>query len=119
MPRRRELDPALEDLGLRLLSHAREVLGRNLRARRLALGKTQEQLAEDVGVSTIYVQALERGRDENPTLRVLAVLAEALDLSLPRLLATAEEGTTILPRNAPGIPRRSPKRVSRVRKTKR
>ncbi len=92
------------------------MLGSNLRVRRLALGKTQERLAEEVGVSTIYVQALERGRDENPTLRVLALLAQALEVPLSVLLAVAG-GRRLRVNAAPEPPpKRPPKRSSRVRK---
>ena len=86
MPRRRELDPSIERLGSRLLTRTCDALGTNLRRSRLAAGKTQEQLAEEIGVSTIYLQGLERGRGENPTLRVLALLANALDASVSELL---------------------------------
>lgn len=87
VPRAREPDPNLDPVAERLLARARGSLAGNLRERRARAGKTQEAIAEQVGVSAIYVQALERGTDENPTLRVLALLAHALDCTVAELVA--------------------------------
>jgi len=48
----------------------RALVGRNVRQRRIALGMTQEELAEAAGVSQQYVSGLERG-DRNPTILTL------------------------------------------------
>jgi len=61
-----------------------------VRALRVAARLSQEQLAERSGIHTTYLSSLERGH-RNPTLNVLAALAGALDVSLPRLLDGVEK----------------------------
>ena len=56
----------------------RQIVGRNVRRLRDALGLTQEQLAERSGFSQQYLSDLERGR-RNPTVVSLWELAQALD----------------------------------------
>ncbi len=51
------------------------VVGRNLRAYRLARGLSQEQLADLVGVHRTYMGGVERG-ERNLTLRSVERLAE-------------------------------------------
>lgn len=65
-------------------------LGARVRALRVAARLSQEQLAERSGIHTTYLSSLERGH-RNPTLNVLAALAGALDVSLPRLLDGVEK----------------------------
>lgn len=89
MPKRREANPDVDVIAERLLSRVRGALALNLRERRAASGKTQERVAEEISVSVIYLQGLERGRSENPTLRVLALLAHALGCTPAELLAEA------------------------------
>ena len=55
-----------------------------IRARRLALGLTQAQLAERVGVVVSLVSHWEKG-DRLPSLRVLPTLASALGLTIDAL----------------------------------
>jgi len=55
----------------------RRLVGRNVHARRQALGLTQEQLAVSSGFSQQYLSDLERGR-RNPTVVTLYELAQAL-----------------------------------------
>lgn len=52
-------------------------LGRNLRARRLADGLSQEAFAEVLGVHRTYMGGLERG-ERNVTLRTIERLADRL-----------------------------------------
>jgi len=59
-------------------------IGRQLRARRTAAGRTVASVAADAGLSVPYIANLENGRG-NPTTAALRRLAEALDL---RLLVT-------------------------------
>ena len=52
-------------------------LGRNLRARRLARGLSQEAFADLLGIHRTYIGGLERG-ERNVTLRTVERLAERL-----------------------------------------
>ena len=56
-------------------------IGRQLRARRAAAGRTVASVAMDAGLSVPYVANLENGRG-NPTLSALTRLAAALDTEL-------------------------------------
>lgn len=58
----------------------RKLVGRNVRDTRLALGMTQERLAEVSGFSQQYISDLERGR-RNPTVVTLHELAQALTVT--------------------------------------
>jgi transcriptional regulator with XRE-family HTH domain len=60
-------------------------IGQRLRARRVELGRTLAEVAEQSGLSLPYVSNLERGRG-NPTLEALGALARALDIPLDRLV---------------------------------
>jgi len=64
----------------------REELGRRLRARRSAQGRTLASVAMQAGLSVPYVANLENGRG-NPTLSSLHRLAGALGTALSELLA--------------------------------
>jgi transcriptional regulator with XRE-family HTH domain len=63
-------------------------IGRQLRARRTAAGRTVASVAADAGLSVPYIANLENGRG-NPTTAALTRLAEALGL---RLVVTLEPG---------------------------
>jgi transcriptional regulator with XRE-family HTH domain len=63
-------------------------IGRQLRARRTAAGRTVASVAADAGLSVPYIANLENGRG-NPTTAALARLAEALGL---RLVLALEPG---------------------------
>jgi transcriptional regulator with XRE-family HTH domain len=76
-------------------------IGRQLRARRTAAGRTVASVAADAGLSVPYIANLENGRG-NPTTAALTRLAEALGLRLVVGLAPAEEGSAAV--SAPGIP---------------
>jgi len=56
-------------------------IGRQLRARRTAAGRTVASVATDAGLSVPYIANLENGRG-NPTTAALARLAEALGMRL-------------------------------------
>jgi transcriptional regulator with XRE-family HTH domain len=76
-------------------------IGRQLRARRTAAGRTVASVAADAGLSVPYIANLENGRG-NPTTAALARLAAALGL---RLVVTLEVGEEDAPApGAPGIP---------------
>jgi transcriptional regulator with XRE-family HTH domain len=64
----------------------RAKLGRNVRRLRSQRGLTQEQLAFEAKIDLTYVGGIERGR-RNPSLLVMARLADALAVSLPKLLS--------------------------------
>lgn len=63
----------------------RAVVGRNVRRLREGRGTTQEQLAFEAQIDLTYVGGIERGR-RNPSLMVMARLAEALGAELKELL---------------------------------
>ncbi len=65
-------------------------IGRQLRARRTAAGRTVASVAAGAGLSVPYIANLENGRG-NPTTAALTRLAEALGLRLVVTLAAAEE----------------------------
>ena len=67
-------------------------IGRQLRARRTAAGRTVASVAADAGLSVPYVANLENGRG-NPTMAALIRLTEALGLRLAVTLAPAGEGS--------------------------
>ena len=66
-------------------------IGRQLRARRTAAGRTVASVAADAGLSVPYIANLENGRG-NPTTAALRRLAEALDLRLVVTLAPEDDG---------------------------
>src|SRR6266700_401666 len=64
-------------------------IGRQLRARRAAAGRTVASVAVDAGLSVPYVANLENGRG-NPTVSALSRLAAALDTQLTVSLNAAD-----------------------------
>lgn len=60
-------------------------VGKNVRRIRLQKGITQEELAFEAEIDLTYVGGIERGR-RNPSLMVLARIAKALGVPLPKLL---------------------------------
>ncbi len=64
-------------------------IGRQLRARRTAAGRTVASVAADAGLSVPYIANLENGRG-NPTTAALTRLAEALGLRLVVMLVPGE-----------------------------
>lgn len=67
-------------------------IGRQLRARRAAAGRTVASVAMDAGLSVPYVANLENGRG-NPTLGALTRIASALGLRLGVTLEPGDGGT--------------------------
>jgi transcriptional regulator with XRE-family HTH domain len=60
------------------------ILGRNVRRLRQQRKLTQEQLAFEARIDLTYVGGIERGR-RNPSLLVMARIAKALGVQLPKL----------------------------------
>jgi transcriptional regulator with XRE-family HTH domain len=65
-------------------------IGRQLRARRTAAGRTVASVAADAGLSVPYIANLENGRG-NPTTAALTRLADALGMRLVVALVPGEE----------------------------
>lgn len=63
------------------------LLGKQIRKQRLALGLTQEQLAEAIGVSTSYVGHIERGT-RKASIDTLVEIANAMNVSADFLLSS-------------------------------
>jgi transcriptional regulator with XRE-family HTH domain len=61
------------------------ILGKNVRRLRQQRDMTQEQLAFDAEIDLTYLGGIERGR-RNPSLLVMARIAEALSVPLQKLL---------------------------------
>jgi transcriptional regulator with XRE-family HTH domain len=66
-------------------------IGRQLRTRRTAAGRTVASVAADAGLSVPYIANLENGRG-NPTVTALTRLADALGMRLVITLEPAEDG---------------------------
>lgn len=64
----------------------RVLFGRNVRRARKLKKLTQEQLAFEADIDLTYVGGIERG-ERNPSLVVMARIADALSVSLPKLLS--------------------------------
>jgi transcriptional regulator with XRE-family HTH domain len=62
-----------------------KIVGRNVRRIRTQRGMTQEKLAFEAKIDLTYVGGIERGK-RNPSLLVLARIAEALSIPLAKLL---------------------------------
>ena len=75
-------------------------IGRQLRARRTAAGRTVASVAADASLSVPYIANLENGRG-NPTITALTRLAEALGMRLEITLVPDDEGQ---PGGAPPAP---------------
>jgi transcriptional regulator with XRE-family HTH domain len=92
------------------------VIGRQLRARRTAAGRTVASVAAGAGLSVPYIANLENGRG-NPTTAALSRLAAALGLRLEITLGAGEEAG---PGAAPGPgPAPTPGSLVRLGRTKR
>ncbi|WP_244548809.1 helix-turn-helix domain-containing protein [Bradyrhizobium canariense] len=71
------LNPAMRDWPV--------VFGKNVRKFRQQRGLTQEQLAFEAEIDLTYVGGIERGK-RNPSLVVMARIADALSVALTKLL---------------------------------
>lgn len=67
------------------MSDWRAIVGSNVRKRRQLAGLTQEQLAFAAEIDLTYIGGIERGK-RNPSVLVLARIAEALDTEPAELL---------------------------------
>jgi transcriptional regulator with XRE-family HTH domain len=70
-----------------------EALGQEIKARRLELGLTQEDLATDIGIDRPFVSLMEVGKKQ-PSLSVLFRVALGLDLTLAELVGRVERRYT-------------------------
>ncbi|MHA6793352.1 helix-turn-helix domain-containing protein [Pseudonocardia bannensis] len=68
----------------------REAIGGSLRRARTARRRTLRDVSQRARVSLGYLSEVERGRKE-PSSELLAAICEALDISLPDLIAAAAE----------------------------
>lgn len=73
---------------------ARRLLGINVRTLRLARHLSQEELAARIGVGQYYISGLENG-ERNPTLSTIALLADALSVTLSELVAHEATGKKV------------------------
>lgn len=64
----------------------RTIVGMNVRKLRQQRGMTQEELAFEAKIDLTYVGGIERGR-RNPSLLVMARIADALSVPLTRLMS--------------------------------
>ncbi len=78
-------------------------IGRQLRARRTAAGRTVASVAADAGLSVPYIANLENGRG-NPTTTALARLAEALGMRLAITLVPDEDNQQAAGVVPPAVP---------------
>jgi transcriptional regulator with XRE-family HTH domain len=62
-----------------------KIAGRNVKAARLLVNLSQEELADEAGIDRTYVSGVERGV-RNPSIKVLAKLAKALKTTPAALL---------------------------------
>jgi transcriptional regulator with XRE-family HTH domain len=63
-----------------------KIVGKNVRKIRQQRGMTQEKLAFEAEIDLTYVGGIERGK-RNPSLLVMARVAEALSVPLAKLVA--------------------------------
>jgi len=68
---------------------ARKIFAQNLRAKRAALGISQEALADRAGLHRTYVGSLERA-ERNVSIDNIETLAYALGTTVAALLASSE-----------------------------
>jgi transcriptional regulator with XRE-family HTH domain len=71
-----------------------KLFGKRLRSLRRARNLTQEQLGELAGLNYKYLGAIERG-EENPSLKVIEKIADALGLELIDLFRFSHETANV------------------------
>jgi len=62
-----------------------KIISKRIKKRRNDLGMTQEDLAEKVGVSRVYIGYVEQGRN-TPSLEILEKIAKVLKVRLSELV---------------------------------
>ncbi len=75
------------------MSSSLKNLGRNVRRLRKKVGYTQEQLAERAGIPRATMAGVEK-EDANPTLNVIASIADAMGVSIDELLRAGDPRAT-------------------------
>ena len=68
-------------------------VGNLIRAKRLELGWSQEELAHQAGKHRTYISSIERGA-RNPTITVLHAIAKAMGTSVSELLSGLKASDT-------------------------
>lgn len=69
-----------------------QTIGKRIRARRHALGMSQEALAERVGLHYTYIGQIERGGEKNVSIETMLKLCAALDTTLEKLFEKIGSG---------------------------
>lgn len=62
-------------------------LAKRIRDARERAGLTQQQLGERCGLSRVYINNLESGQHDNPTIKVLDAIAKALKVRVTDLIS--------------------------------
>lgn len=63
-----------------------ENIGKNMRDRRSELGLSLEEVAKRAGTSKSHIWHLEKGKSANPTITMTLAIADALSMSINRLI---------------------------------
>lgn len=71
--------------GVRKNARIKKVVGKRIQKSRKASGLSQEQLAEKVGISRVYMGYIEQGRNI-PTLDLVITIAKALKIPTSELV---------------------------------
>lgn len=67
-----------------------KILGSNIRPRREAMRKSQEEVADQAGIDVRYLGGIERAQ-RNPSLKVIIAIAQALETSPLDLISDADD----------------------------
>ena len=67
-----------------------KLLGKNIKEARKSLKMTQEQLAEQIDVSTVFISQIENG-SRKPSLETIYKISIALKIKIDTLINTADE----------------------------
>lgn len=73
-----------------------DILAKNVRVRRQALARSQEDLANEIGVDVRYLGGIERGQ-RNPSLKVIVAIAATLRMHPAELLLSGSERLSTTP----------------------
>jgi len=79
-------------------------IGERLRTERMLKGLSVTELADRAGISKAYVSQLEAGAQQNPSLDVLKKLADALEITVGRLIGGEVAAPASLQPPPPGDP---------------